>query len=1175
MSQRSDSRPVWVLLVVAVLAVAGGVLYFTRDAGIQPPAPPTAPALPVPGSAEYRDMVGAFYGGVAALHVDSPETNGTAKAKLTRATEIVPEEPAAWANLGLLDIRLKEFEAAARDLDRAKSLAPENGPIEGLLGLLDGQRGMIAEEIDHLKRAVELAPDDLKLRYALAQAIEREAGPQGGPQADAEMILQLGEILRRQPDNLAVLFDRARLAAKAGDAKTLAGDVEQIGRFGSDWLERTREAYEILKKSMSDPKLVQIRIAFLRNVLVRSPAFQKGLASVTQPSGTIGEPIDHFLRLPPPSPTPAAPDDALAFTVEPMPDKDGGRSDALLVVRLTGEGAPAVFVADARALRRADGSGEPLPFPGGSASPSDHGALALDFNSDYRMDFVLADPGGLRLYQQKEDGSFADVTPATKLDAALLARPAFGAWAADLEMDGDLDVVLGLREGPATVLRNNGDGTFRAINPFEGLSDLRDFAWADLDGDGDPDAATLDAKGTVRVFTNERAGKFKPLPIMPVLGGTVALAVADVYGDGGMDLLALGPDGSVVRALVRDEERTSDVAEVARGAPVGAGARLFSADLDNNGAIDLVASSVSGSWIGLGDDSGRFRPIAAPAGFRVLAVDDLNGDGMLDLAGLSVEGRPLRGMGRGTKGYHWQVVHPRRVNANGDARINSFGVGGEVHLRAGLLVQTQVIAGPTVHFGLGEYPRADAVRIVWPNGSTTTQGEFDTPADKVIVANQRLKGSCPFLYAFDGTSVEFVTDAIWRSPLGLRINAQDTAGSAQTEDWVKIRGDQLAPRDGRYDVRITAELWETHYWDHFALMVVDHPKGTEVFVDERFAREPPKLAVHPTGPLLPIRYARDDNGNDVTETVRDRDGKYLDTFGRGQYQGVTRDHWVEVEIGDDFPRDQALYLVAQGWIHPTDSSINVALAQGSHEPPRGLSLEVATADGKWDVARPDLGFPAGKNKTILIDLGGVFRPGAPRRLRLRTNLEIFWDRLAVAVAAPETTLKTRRLAATSAELRYRGFSRMTQADASSPELPDYNSLEGTSQRWRDLIGYYTRFGDVRELLKGVDDRYVIANAGDELALRFDAPPAPEAGWVRDFVLIGDGWNKDGDYNTAFSKTVLPLPSHARPAYDTPPGALEDDPVYRAHPADWTDYHTRYIAPDSFKKGLRPRSESHP
>ncbi|MHC5544584.1 hypothetical protein ACYOEI_40655, partial [Singulisphaera rosea] len=174
-----------------------------------------------------------------------------------------------------------------------------------------------------------------------------------------------------------------------------------------------------------------------------------------------------------------------------------------------------------------------------------------------------------------------------------------------------------------------------------------------------------------------------------------------------------------------------------------------------------------------------------------------------------------------------------------------------------------------------------------------------------------------------------------------------------------------------------------------------------------------------------------------------------------------------------------------------------------------------------------------------------------------------------------SVLKTRRIAPSTAQLAHRGYSLMTQADPSSPEVPQYHILTGRSQRWNDLIGLYTRFGDVSELLEKVDDRYVIANAGDEVTLRFPAEAPPPNGWVRDFVLIGDGWNKDGDYNTAFSKTVLPLPSHSRPAYDTPPGALEDDPVYREHPDDWERYHTRFITPQVYRDGLRPRSVATP
>jgi uncharacterized repeat protein (TIGR01451 family)/fimbrial isopeptide formation D2 family protein len=67
----------------------------------------------------------------------------------------------------------------------------------------------------------------------------------------------------------------------------------------------------------------------------------------------------------------------------------------------------------------------------------------------------------------------------------------------------------------------------------------------------------------------------------------------------------------------------------------------------------------------------------------------------------------------------------------------------------------------------------------------------------------------------------------------------------------------------------------------------------------------------------------------------------------------------------------------------------------------------------------------------------------------------------------------------SADLSYRGYSVLEPQASSVPERPRY-ALAGTSPRWRDLEGYYTRFGDVRDLLTRVDDRYVIMNAGDEI-----------------------------------------------------------------------------------------------
>jgi hypothetical protein len=469
-----------------------------------------------------------------------------------------------------------------------------------------------------------------------------------------------------------------------------------------------------------------------------------------------------------------------------------------------------------------------------------------------------------------------------------------------------------------------------------------------------------------------------------------------------------------------------------------------------------------------------------------------------------------------------------------------------------------------LHFGLGNQSSIDVARIVWPNG--VAQAEFDIGVDDELVAEQRLKGSCPWVFAWDGAGMRFVTDFLWRSPLGLRINAQDTAGVTQTEDWVRIGSEQLAAKDGLYDVRITAELWETHYVDHVSLMAVDHPGDVAVLVDETFlAARPQAHRVQAVAAIRPVRAARDHRGRDVTDLVARQDGRHLAAFELGPYQGIAEDHSVDIEFDEVIPSGGSPVLVARGWVYPTDSSINVAIGQGTGVRPSGVALDLQRANGRWRTVHADLGFPAGKNKTMIIDLRGA---AGARRLRLRSNLEVYWDQLTLAriVDAP---VRITTVGADRADLRFRGFSTTDSPRGDQPETPRYDRLANVSQRWRDLTGFYTRFGDVRELVDKVDDRYVIMNAGDELRLAFRALPPPPPGWRRDFVLVGDGWEKDGDYNTAFSETVLPLPSHGAPYRATGTSMrLEDDAVYRRHRGDWEQYHTRYVTPQTFVGGLR-------
>jgi Flp pilus assembly protein TadD len=1131
--------------------------------------------LPQRSSKEYSNVVLAFYAGLAALQVGN---DVYAESKLSEVTQLAPGEPAGWANWGVLALRQRNFDAAAQRLERAHDLAPQESHIYNLLGILESNRGHSAQAIDNLRKAAELDPTDLRTAYALALEIER----QGNQRSEIEFQQLIQGILARRPDNLAALLDLSRVAAKRGDAGTLKSAVAQISARSAAWPPEAQQQLAALEAAAAgtDLRAAATRTTILRNALMRVPEYRQSYSAIKAPPGEDVQPFIHFLRLESPVVKPAPADTAIAFDLRPVADTGTAHWNWIGAVQLGGAGAP--VIAEANGLEVHLSTGATLPFPGGPSrvAPLPEGVLQLDFNYDFKTDLVLAGAGGVRLFRQDSPNVFTDVTAETKLSQSVLNARYIGAWAVDIEADGDLDIVLGSSEGVPVVLRNNGDGTFVDIRPFAGISGVRQFVWADLNGDGNPDAAIIDAAGGLHVFINERQGQFRERSVPANLGAIKAIAVADANNDGVLDLLAVQADGAVVRISDKNEGQAWDVIEIARvpnpADHLAREVRLRVADLDNNGALDLylapvapvAAKSAAGALVWLGNEKSEFTLLNHPAGpALVFDAADLKGDGKLDLLGISEDGQAVQAINHGSKNYHWQVVRPRAAQAFGDQRINPFGVGGEIEIRSGLLVQKQPIRGPQIHFGLGEQTGAEVVRVIWPNGAV--RAEFDVKADQEVVAEQRLKGSCPFLFAYNGKQMEFVKDAVpWGSAIGLRINTLGSANIAATEEWYKIGRDELVPRDGFYDLRFTAELWEVYYYDYLTLMTVDHPVGTEIFVDERFVIPPAKLAITAVATPHKIARAVDDTGLDVTEIVATLDGKSLDSFGHGQYQGITRDHYLEVDLGEDAPQSGPLYLIAHGSIYPTDSSINVAMTQGDRWRARGLSLEVPDGRDGWVVAHDNLGFPAGRKKTILIDLTNVFRPGTSRRLRLRTNLEIYWDQIEWAQGLPDTALRTVRLDPTVADLHYRGYSVISRPDSGAPELPDYNRISGTTQRWRDLIGYYTRYGDVRELLRRVDDRYVIMNSGDEMELHFAAQPPPPAGWVRDFIIMGDGWIKDGDYNSTFSKTVLPLPYHAKREYNTPPGRLEDEWIYRQHPEDWQTYHTRYVTPDVFNNALR-------
>ncbi|HEV3416323.1 MAG TPA: FG-GAP-like repeat-containing protein, partial [Pirellulales bacterium] len=612
------------------------------------------PAVPAVGSAKYEQYVEAFEIGVAALDADVPQV---AHESLTKAIELVPEEPATWADRGLLLIRDGRPDEAIHDLEEAQRLAPDNAAIQQLLALAEQRRGQLAAAAEHFRAALKQEPTNIQALYRLAQVIDQQH------EADSDLEYQrlMNRILSVQPDNLFVLQNRLRVAARLGDRATERETLVRLTGLSARWSPQTKTALADLERALSDPSVKDdlSRALPLINLLRAEHGFSQDAAAVDASDTLAGTALETLLRLPTPRHTPAEPDSGLTFSARPLAEAPAGRWDVVAPVWLGKQNRPVLLAANGKELREVGGK---LVLPSLAISPE--GLLPLDWNNDFRTDLLLAGSGGLRFFEQQADGSFADVTAKTGLSADVLNGDYAGAWAADIDLDGDLDIILARRSGSPLLLQNNFDGTFESRPIFDDVDGARAFAWLDIDRDGAPDAALLDARGRLHVYANERSGDFQPWPVKPPADTFLALTVADINHDGVLSLVALRQDGVLVRIADRAKRSAWDVAELAKWEQfpptmrLGA-VRLLAADFDNNGFPDLLVSGPDVSRIWLGDGaSGAFSPLKAELPGNLFAAADLDGKGRLDLVGVDHDGRPTRWINSGTKVYHWQVVRP-------------------------------------------------------------------------------------------------------------------------------------------------------------------------------------------------------------------------------------------------------------------------------------------------------------------------------------------------------------------------------------------------------------------------------------------------------------------------------------------------------------------------------------
>ena len=750
-------------------------------------------------------------------------------------------------------------------------------------------------------------------------------------------------------------------------------------------------------------------------------------------------------------------------------------------------------------------------------------------------------PGGAREFSPDRILRRVDLGNSGSAQTYSVPAPYREAAFLDFDLDGDLDVYLSGSGGPDRLLRNNLDGTWTDVTPGTGdarFSSSR-AAVADVDRDGDPDLVCVTSKGDLAVRSNLRQGRFQTISLG--VPGAVDVAAADLDADGLPDLV-VATKTSLVLLVNRGEgkfERAAggDLAKLPAGFVPR---RVAIADLDNDGFPDVVVGGEAGLIVyrNSGLDTFTWWPIAPKMAERVdeIAPVDADGDGDLDLA-LSTSAGPKLVENQGGSANNWLDVVLQGLSS-GSGKVNRAGVGSLVEVKAGDLYVAQAVGVLPTHFGLGRRSRADVVRCVWTNG--VPQNLFDQKAAATVREVQQLKGSCPFVYARDGATGRwsFVSDALGRAPIGLLYDGVHAAG-ADPREWLKIPGEMLSPDpEGLLQLDYTEELWEAAFVDMARLVAVDHEAGTDFVPNERMVPGALERKIFTVARPREVRRAWAD-GQDVTALLAREDHRYVEPGRATAYQGVRSEHALTLDLGPIAAHDRVV-LFLNGWIFYTDTSINVSLSQRNDIRPYPPVLEVPDGKGGWKVAIESFGFPAGKSKTMPVDLTGIVDPADPR-VRIRTTMEIYWDRASVTVNDPAVRVRTTELSPAAATLSERGFSRRYRETPDGPELFDHDDVS-RAPHWADVSGRVTRYGDVAPLLEKADDRWVAFVGGDAIRVAFDArklPPLP-AGWKRDYILISDGWDKDFDKNTLAGAEIGPYPFHSMSRYPySPPEEFPD------------------------------------
>ena len=1124
--------------------------------------------------------------------------------------KLAPDEKLGYANLGLVYLRMGKFTEAEKQLFKAIKIDPKDADIRLLLATVYKMNDERKKAISVLIEALEFDPDHTKTLYDLSELYSLESDEESLNLRKNYML----QLVEKAPGNIVPHLNLTEIHIQNGDSEKAIELLEliqkQFPEFPKEAMDHFDKTLSFLRKQDKEKGLIQFII--FHNYLKVTLPYQEGIMKLKGPGGAvIGFPLITYNQ----QSSPLEMEnksilDVIKFTevtitagLDIVPSFPEGEyleysnSTHVEVADYDGDGDIDLYVGS---YDPATSSYKHYLFNndmgrfkdvskevGIRHSGNESSAKFADYDNNGFLDLYIVKEDGDILYRNAEKGVFLDVTNDAKIGSKTIGSKVLFF---DLDHDGDLDLFK-TRPNSNLVFRNNGDGTFKEQAGKMGLEggdkvNSVDAAFGDFDDDGDIDLFVVNENESNTLYANQRQGIFKDITEKSGLksnGGSSSITVGDYNNDGFLDLFITSLKGEESELFVNlgngnfEKVKNSKEIFVALQSIKAFDAEFF--DFDNDGFLDIIITGESkqnggrGLFLYHNDGSGKFTDVSElmpedPRSGRNISIFDYNEDGDMDviITGLNGGIFLLRNDGGNINHY----VNMKLVGLRtGSAKNNYFGIGAKVEMRSGDLYQTAVVTNPNIYFGLGNREKVDIMRITWTNG--VPQNILLPDTDQSLIEEQILKGSCPFLYTWNGDEYVFVKDITWRSalgmPLGIMGGTTKYAFADASDDYIKIPGEMLKPKNGEYSIQLTSELWETIYMDKVQLVVVDHPDSIDVFVPEQFSPPPfPGLDIFQINKKYFPVSAKDSHGNNLLSFIIDKDDKYISNFKPEKYQGLTKKHDLILDLGASV-NTKNLFLFLNGWIFPTDASINVALSQSDNLKVLSPIIQVINKQGKWETIIDNLGFPMGKDKTVIADLSGKFL-SHDHRIRIQTNMEIYWDQIFFSDRISNPTVSSTVLNPVSADLHFRGFSRgYKKGGRYGPHWFDYSKVD-KNNKWRDLTGNYTRYGDVLPLLMESDNKYIISNAGDEMSIKFNAKKLPELkkGWKRDFLIHSIGWVKDGDINTALGNTVLPLPFHGMTSY--PPSKTDVYPKDLELQKYHLEYNTRNVTADDYRNAIK-------